>query len=421
MQKRVVLDNGMTLVVENTSSVRSICIGVWVKAGAIYETPELNGVSHFIEHMLFKGTKKHTAREIAEAMDSIGGQINAFSAKEFTCFFAKVRDQHIEMVISLLADMLHNSLFDKEEIEREKNVVIEEIKMYEDAPDELIHDIFSQSLWKNHSIGQPILGTLESVNGLSRDKIMDYYSKSYMAPNMLVTAVGNFKISKFSSLIKKYFKFNGADKFRASKVKQPEYKIEKNFREKNIEQVHLVLGAPGINEADKDRYKLYVLNSIFGGSMSSRLFQEIRENRGLAYSIFSYATLYKMAGLFAIYAGCGYKDIELVAELIVNEIEKIKKKDITEIELSRAKEQLKGNIILSLESINSRMNRMGRNEIYFNRQIAIDEVLDSIDSVCQQDISYMAGRLFQKGKMAVSIIGPRDTDKNIARALKFIK
>ncbi len=420
MQKRIVLDNGMTLVVENTSTVRSICLGVWVKAGAVYETPDQGGISHFIEHMLFKGTKKHSARQIAEAMDSIGGQINAFSAKEFTCFFAKVRDQHMEMVISLLADMLTNSLFDAGEIEREKNVVIEEIKMYEDAPDELIHDIFSQSLWKTHPIGQPILGTVDSVSSIGREKIMDYYSKNYQPSNMLITAVGNFKIPQFTSLINKYFKFKSADTFVQQKVAAPKFTIEKQVREKKVEQVHLVIGAPGINESDADRYKLYVLNSIFGGSMSSRLFQEIRENRGLAYSIFSYATLYKMTGLFAIYAGCGYKECETVTGLILDEIEKIKKKNITRTELNRAREQLKGNIILSLESINSRMNRMGRNEIYFNRQIPIDEVLDNIDNVREEDVSYMAGRLFKKGKIAFSIIGPEDGEKRLARSLKLV-
>ncbi len=421
MHKRVVLDNGMTLVLENTSSVRSICIGVWVRAGAIYESPDLNGVSHFIEHMLFKGTKQYTARRIAETMDSIGGQINAFSAKEFTCFFAKVRDEHAEMVVSLLADMLTGSLFDENEIEREKNVVIEEIKMYEDAPDELIHDLFSQSLWKGHSIGQPILGTVESVSSLKRETIMEYYCKNYMASNILITAVGNFKIPKLCSLVKKYFKFDGGAGFKAPKTAAPKYNIKKQVREKKVEQVHMVLGAPGISEIDTDRYKLYVLNSIFGGSMSSRLFQEIRENRGLAYSIFSYATLYKAAGLFAVYAGCGYKDCELVTQLILDEIEKIKKNNITPVELKRAKEQLKGNIILSLESINSRMNRMGRNEIYFNRQIAIDEVLDNIDSVTENEVSSMAGKIFKKGGIAFSIIGPQDCDKNLARCIGLVK
>jgi len=420
MQKRVVLDNGMTLVLENTSSVRSICIGVWVRAGAIYEPSGLGGVSHFIEHMLFKGTKKHSARQIAETMDSISGQINAFSAKEFTCFFAKVRDEHIEKVIALLADMLNHSLFDREEIEREKNVVIEEIKMYEDAPDELIHDIFSQSLWKSHPIGQPILGTVESVSGLGREKIMDYYSENYVPSNMLITAVGNFKIPKLSALIEKYFKFKQDGGMETRRVETPKFCIEKQLREKNVEQVHLVLGAPGITEIDEDRYKLYVLNSIFGGSMSSRLFQEIRENRGLAYSIFSYATLYKMTGLFAIYAGCGYKDCDVVTGLILDEIEKIKKNNITKIELTRAKEQLKGNIIMSLESINSRMNRMGRNEIYFNRQIPIDEVLDNIDGVSEEDVSYMAKKLFKKGRMAFSIIGPQDGEKKLERSLELV-
>lgn len=420
MQKRIVLDNGMTLVLENTSSVRSICLGVWVKAGAVYETPDQGGISHFIEHMLFKGTRKHTARQIAEAMDSIGGQINAFSAKEFTCFFAKVRDQHMEMVVSLLADMLNNSLFDAEEIEREKNVVIEEIKMYEDAPDELIHDIFSQSLWKTHPIGQPILGTAESVGSISREKVMKYYSRNYVPSNMLITAVGNFKIPAFTSLVKKYFKFGERADFVPKKVSVPKFSIEKQVREKNVEQVHLVLGAPGINETDPDRYKLYVLNSIFGGSMSSRLFQEIRENRGLAYSIFSYATLYKMTGLFAVYAGCGYKDCDTVTRLIIDEIEKLKNKEVTRTELNRAREQLKGNIILSLESINSRMNRMGRNEIYFNRQIPIDEVLDNIDAVSAQDVAFMAGRLFKKGRTAFAIIGPADGEKKLAGSMELV-
>jgi len=421
MQKRLVLDNGMTLIMENTSSVRSVCVGIWVKTGAICETPANNGVSHFIEHMLFKGTKTHSARQIAEAMDSIGGQLNAFSAKEFTCFFAKVRDEHVEMVLKLLADMLKDSLFDVEEIEREKNVVVEEIKMYEDAPDELIHDMFSQALFKNHSIGYPILGTEETVKSLSREDIVGYFNQNYLASNILVTAVGNFKIPRLTSLIKKHFKFmDMRGGYKPKKIAAPEFAINHQIKEKNVEQVHMVIGAPGINELDEDRYKLYILNSIFGGSMSSRLFQEVRENRGLAYSIFSYATLYKFSGLFAVYAGCSYKDCDTVAELILKEIEKIKNDEVSSTELVRAKEQLKGNIILSLESINSRMNRMGRNEIYFNRQVPIDEVLTKIDAINAADVSYIAKKLFKKSKMAVSIIGPADEEKKLSRCLSMM-
>jgi len=423
MLKRVVLDNNITLALENTNSVRSICIGVWAYAGAIYEKPSINGISHFLEHMMFKGTKNRTAREIAEVMDSVGGQLNAFSAKEFTCYFAKVRDEHAELAIELIADMLKNSTFDEGEIEREKNVVMEEIKMYEDAPDELIHDMFSQSLWQNHPIGSPILGTNESVSGLNREKIMKYYKDKYAPENYLITIVGNFKIPKIMSLIKKYFNYNKDSSERKNiTIEPPKHVIKHEVREKNVEQVHIVLGTPGITEVDDARYKLYVLNSILGGSMSSRLFQEIRENRGLAYSIFSYASLYKVAGLFGVYAGCGYKDCDNVIKLILAELEKMTKKHITKIELIRAKEQLKGNMILSLEGTNARMNRLARNEIYFGRQIPIDEVLEKINAVSEDDILNLSKQLFNVKNMALSIIGPAgDKEKKLQECVKIMK
>ncbi|MEZ7890382.1 MAG: pitrilysin family protein [Candidatus Wallbacteria bacterium] len=423
MLKRAVLDNKITLVMENTSSVRSICIGVWVHAGAIYEKPAINGISHFLEHMMFKGTKTRTAREIAEIMDSVGGQLNAFSAKEFTCYFAKVRDEHAELGIELISDMLKNSTFDESEIEREKNVVMEEIKMYEDAPDELIHDMFSQSLWQNHPIGAPILGTNESVSGLNREKIMKYYNEKYSPENYLITIVGNFKIPKIISLVKKYFKYDkDSVEKKAIKIQPPKHTIKHEIREKNVEQVHIVLGTPGITEIDESRYQLYVLNSILGGSMSSRLFQEIRENRGLAYSIFSYASLYKIAGLFGVYAGCSYKDCDNVVKLIIAELGKMTKKKISGAELSRAKELLKGNMILSLEGTNARMNRLARNEIYFERQITIDEVLEKINAVTENDIMELSRKLFNPKNMALSIIGPAgDKDKKLHECVNILK
>jgi len=424
MHKRVVLDNGLTLVLENTNAVRSVCIGVWVKAGAMYEDRSINGVSHFLEHMLFKGTKKRSARQIAEAMDSVGGQLNAFSAKEFTCFFTKVRDEHAEMAVELLSDMLKNSTFDPEEITREKNVVIEEIKMYDDAPDELIHDIFSQSLWRNHPIGYPILGTTDTVNSLDRKKIVKYFSENYVPANFLITAVGNFKIPKLVSWVNKYFKYAGAQKALPERreMAEPRHSIRHEIREKKVEQVHMVLGTYGIPECDDDRYKLYILNSIFGGSMSSRLFQEIREKHGLAYSIFSYATLYKLAGLFAIYAGCGYKDCDRVIELVLHEIHRMKNEPIEKTEIVRAKEQLKGNMILSLEGVNARMNRLGRNEIYFGRHVPIDEVLDKISKVTADDVHEMARKLFDVKKLAISLIGPEGgEDKKMARCVSLLE
>lgn len=424
MQKTIVLDNGMKLVLESTSAVRSVCIGIWVRAGAIFEDPKINGISHFLEHMMFKGTKNLSARKIAEVMDSVGGQLNAFSAKEFTCFFAKVRDEHIGMAVELLADMLKNSTFDPEELSRERNVVIEEIKMYEDAPDELIHDIFTQSLWKNHPIGYPILGTNESVGSFDRGLVMDYYRKNYVPENFLVTAVGNFKIPKLVAAIKKHFKYDhtAGHAPKRKELAPPRHNISHQIREKNVEQVHMVLGTYGIPEGDSDRYKLYVLNSVLGGSMSSRLFQEVRENRGLAYSIFSYATLYKVAGLFAIYAGCGYKECDTVVKLVLDEIHKMKHEKITKTELLRAKEQLKGNMILSLEGINARMNRLGRNEMYFGRQIPIDEVLHNIEAVTVDDVLEIAERLFDVKKLALSLIGPAgQKDRKLKKCIEMLE
>lgn len=405
-EERIVFGNGVRLLMEPHPLVHSVCMGVWVNAGAVFENSENNGVSHFLEHLLFKGTSRRSAFEIAESIDAVGGQINAFSSKEFTCYFVKVRDEHGLLGLDVLADMIQNSQFDAAEIEKERNVIIEEIKMYEDAPDEIIHDVFTQSLFRHSTIGYPILGPLETIRSISREKIIEYFKTMYTGPNIIITISGRYDRDAVIQAV--------GDSFGELPSKPGEHQFdtvpdpcfENTIREKAIEQVHMIAGTVATPELDEDRYKLSVLSTLLGGGMSSRLFQKIREERGLAYSVFSYTNRFRAAGLFAIYAGCAIMEAEHVLGLILDELQNLRKDAVPKRELQRAKEQMKGNIILGLESTNARMNRLGRNELYFRRQIPVDEILARIDAVAIEDIMTMANQYFRKDRMALTIIGP---------------
>lgn len=405
-EERIVYGNGVRLLMEPHPLVRSVCIGVWVNAGAVFETPENNGVSHFLEHLLFKGTTRRSAFEIAESIDAVGGQINAFSSKEFTCFFVKVRDEHGLLGIDILADMIRDSLFDATEIEKERNVIIEEIKMYEDAPDEIIHDVFTGSLFRCSTIGYPILGSLETIRNLPREKIIDYFRRMYSGPNVIVTVSGRFDRDAMIDAVGESFGELSPRPAEHCFAEVPVPCFEHVIREKSIEQVHMIAGTTATPEMDEDRYKISVLSTLLGGGMSSRLFQEIREERGLAYSVFSYTNRFRCAGLFAVYAGCALTEAEHVLGLILQELARLRREPVPDRELERAKEQMKGNIILGLESTNARMNRLGRNELYFRRQIPVDEILARIDAVTVDDLLAMAHRHFCRERLALTVIGP---------------
>lgn len=405
MFKKVLLKNGLRLVFENIPYVRSVSVGIWVGTGSRNETPENNGISHFIEHMLFKGTSKHSAKDIAERIDAIGGQINAFTGKECTCYYTKTLDSHLNIAIDVLADMFFNSKFMSKDINVEKRVVIEEIGMYEDAPEELVHDIFSEMVWNGNSLGYPILGTEKCINKFNNKMILKYMKEYYTPYNTVVSVAGNFDENELINMINRYFGewvYSGEWKTNFSQV---EYQINKTIREKETEQVHLCMGFQGIENGNDDVYSLLAINNIFGGGMSSRLFQKIREKKGLVYSIYSYPSTYQGAGLFMIYAGMNPEYLQNVVDLTKSEIELLVKKGITQSELSKSKEQLKGNFILGLESTSSRMNSIGKSELLLNKINTPEEVLEKIDNINLENINQVIKNVFKTDRLSLSAVG----------------
>ena len=414
MFQKHVLNNGLKLVFEKIPHVKSISIGVWVGTGSRNEVLKNNGVSHFIEHMLFKGTQNRTAKGIAESIDSLGGQLNAFTGKECTCFYAKTLDSHIDIAIEVLADMLFNSKFDPKDLNLERNVILEEIGMYEDSPEDMVHDIFSTITWQDNALGYPILGTHESVNGLSKEDILAYMSKNYVANNSVISVAGNFDIEHIISLVDKYFGgwATGKDKCEFEKARFiPTIKV----KEKETEQVHLCIGINGMEHGEEKLYSLIAINNIFGGGMSSRLFQRIRESRGLVYSIYSYPTSYKDAGSFSIYSGMNPSNLQEVIELIMDEMKILRDKGLTDNEISKSKEQLKGNYILGLESTSSRMNSIGKSELILGRIYSPEEILKKIDKVNSDTINEVINTIFLNSEMSLAIVG------NINKEIDFKK
>jgi len=405
MFKKETLANGVRIVTEEIPYVRSVSIGIWVGAGSRDEDENNNGVAHFIEHMMFKGTAKRTAKDIAETLDAVGGQLNAFTSKEYTCYYAKVLDEHLDIAIDLLSDMLFNSSFREDDLEKEKNVVIEEIKMYEDAPDELVHDIFASTLWSDHALGRPVIGSEKIIKGLDREAVVGFKNRFYGPDSIVVAVAGNIKhdlvVSKLAPLFSAINQQPEAKNFSAPKTSSRVYS-----RKKETEQVHLCVGTPGLPLDHPDSYVLHVMNSVMGGGLSSRLFQEIREERGLAYSIYTYHSSYKDAGLFSIYAGLSRSNLNQVMDLVSKEMRNLRIKGITKDELVRTKEQLKGSIFLGLENVSSRMTRLGKSELCLNRVMTIEEVVDRINKVTLDEVRDLAGKFFRSENIVVSSVGP---------------
>lgn len=419
MYNKFILENGITVVMEKIPYVKSVSIGFWIEAGSRYETVKNNGVSHFIEHMLFKGSKKRNAKEIAESIDSIGGQLNAFTGKECTCYYAKVLDNHLPIAIDVLGDMILNPKFQEEEIEKEKTVVMEEINMYEDSPEEIAHDLLAEALFNRHSLSYPILGKENTLKSFNKSIIMDYYNRFYVPDNIVVSIAGNFDIDTTLDLLTSYFKDWGLRHGKNQEFQKPEISQTLKGRYKDTEQLHLCIGMQGIPQGEDKLYPLLILNNIFGGSMSSRLFQSIREERGLAYSVYSYPTLYKDIGTFNIYVGLNPNQLENVSNIIIKEIEGIKeKKNITREEIYKSKEQLKGNYILGLESTSSRMSAMGKNQLLLNKVYTQREILQKIDSVKCEDIIYMADLVFNKEKINIAYVGKINDNKKVNDIIK---
>jgi predicted Zn-dependent peptidase len=401
--KKYTCQNGVRVVLEHIPTVRSVAIGVWIGTGSRNENPENNGISHFLEHMIFKGTKTKTAREIAESFDSIGGQVNAFTSKEYTCYYAKVLDTHADFALETLADMFFNSIFDEEELKKEKKVVYEEIKMYEDTPDDIVHDLLSKAIYGNHPLGYPILGTEETLATFTGETLKNYMNELYTPDNVVISIAGNVNES-FIKAVEKFFGYYET-KNTALAENEPSFHSNHVTRKKDIEQAHLCLGYKGLQVGHEDVYSLIVLNNVLGGSMSSRLFQDVREQKGLAYSVFSYHSAYQDSGILTIYGGTGSSQLDELFETIQETLGKLKNDGITQKELTNCKEQLKGSLMLSLESTNSRMSRNGKNELLLKRHRSLDEIVDLIDHVTKESVDKLANSIFTD-QHSVAIISP---------------
>ena len=402
MIKKYTCQNGVRIVLENIPTVRSAAIGVWIKTGSRNETPELNGVSHFLEHMFFKGTTTRNAREIAESFDSIGGQVNAFTSKEYTCYYAKVMDNHASYALEILADMFFNSTFDEEELKKEKNVVYEEIKMYEDTPDDIVHDLLSKAVYENHPLGYPILGTESTLETFNSETLKKYVHDMYTPDKVVISIAGNVD-EKMIQEVESYFGSYQGGEERLELVK-PSFHENRITRKKETEQAHLCLGFKGLEIGNDKTYSLVTLNNILGGSMSSRLFQEVREQRGLAYSVYSYHSSYQDTGLVTIYGGTGTSQLDSLYDTIQETLATLKRDGITEKELRNSKEQLKGSLMLSLESTNSRMSRNGKKELMLGEHRSLDDIIVKIDEVTEDSVNELANRIFTEHSL--SLVSP---------------
>ncbi|UJF35388.1 M16 family metallopeptidase [Paenibacillus hexagrammi] len=399
------LHNGLRVVMEQIPTCRSVSFGIWVKTGSRNEKPEDNGISHFIEHMLFKGTERHNAKEIAEIFDGIGGNVNAFTSKEYTCYYCKVLDDHLPLAMDVLADMFFNSTFDETELEKEKNVIFEEISMYEDTPDDLVHDLLAKAAYGTHPLGYTILGTQENLNRMKPDDLRRYMKQYYNSENIVISIAGNIDDS-VREMIEQHF---GSFEHSGSETDYiaPDFLGDLIFHAKKTEQNHICLSLPGLSLQEDNLYPMVLLNNAIGGGMSSRLFQEIREKRGLAYSVYSYHSSHIDSGMFTIYTGTAPKQTEEVLKVTMELLEDIAVNGITDSELNKGKEQLKGSLILSLESTGSRMNRLGKNELMTGKHYSLDEMIDRINSVQMDHVRELTKTLFST-PFALSMVGQSD-------------
>jgi predicted Zn-dependent peptidase len=405
MVVRDVLDNGLRLITETMPHVRSVTIGVWLMRGSRHESDERGGIAHFVEHMLFKGTDSRSAEDIAQSIDSIGGQLDAFTAKEYASYYIKVLDEHVPMAVDLLADIVRRPAFAPAEVEREKKVILEEIKMVEDTPDDLVHELFTQHFWEGHPLGRPILGSKETVEALTRDTLREYFRGAYVAQNMIISAAGNLDHARVRQLVEAAFG-DLASTGAPLSADPPQVVPQVITRSKDLEQSHICLGTNSYPQNHDDRYVSYIMNTVLGGSMSSRLFQNVREKRGLAYAVFSGLSAYRDAGNITIYAGCSNEAVGEVIDLCVEELRGMKRGPVPEAELRRAKDHLKGSLMLSLENTASRMSHLARQEIYFDRHFGLDETLKGVELVTDVDVQRVAEDLFSNGSLAATVLGP---------------
>lgn len=399
------LDNGIRVVAEKMPHLRSVAVGIWFGAGSVREKDFENGISHFIEHMLFKGTNKRTAKQIAAEMDAIGGQLNAFTSKECTCYYARVMDERIETAMDILSDLVCNSQLDSQEMQKEKGVVLEEIAMVEDTPEDLVHELLSESFFAGHPLARPVLGPAQNVAGFTRGDLQDYMRRYYSADNMVVSIAGNFDMDRAMALIDKYLGDMQKGKAHTFDFPAHENGSADSTKEKDTEQIHLCLGFPGFAQDTPQTYSLNVLNNVFGGSMSSWLFQSIREERGMAYSIYSYPSAYSATGLFEIYLGTKPANAEEAYSVILQQIDLLKKQGISEEEFSQGKEQLKASYILGQESSASRMISLGKSELLLGKTFSEQEMLEKIEAVDMQSVRDIVPVVFDEAKMCRAMVG----------------
>jgi len=403
--RRTTLPNGLTIVSEEMPHLRSISIGIWIKTGSRDEAPEVNGISHFLEHMVFKGTKNRSAEEIARNVDSIGGNLDAFTAKECVCFNIKVLDEHLPHAMDILSDLVLGPVFAEEDIKKERGVILEEIKMDEDNPDYLVHEIFTQNFWKDQSLGKPILGTKETVRKFDREMMLEAYKRRFVPGNMIISAAGNLKHDDFVRLAAKNFEELpvGTNGLHGGIPKTFSRIIMRN--KKSLEQVQICMGVPSYPISHQLRYSSYVMNTLLGGGMSSRLFQNIREKQGLVYSIFSELNPFRDTGCLAIYAGTSREAVPKVVQSVISEFKQLKKTLVDQEELDRAKSQLKGNLLLSLESSTARMSNLARQEMYYDHFFGMNEIISRIEAISPEDVMRVAEEFFQQDSIAVTVLG----------------
>ena len=410
MFAKAVLDNGFRIVTQEMLDHRSVSLGIWVENGSRHEAQHENGISHFIEHLLFKGTEQRTAAQIAEEMDAVGGVLNAFTSKEHTCYYAKVLDEDLPLAIDLLTDIFLHSNFDSEEIERERSVILQEISQAEDTPDDYIHDLFSLDFFKDHPLARPICGSVETVSSFRRQDFLTFFKSRYRPRRVVVAGAGHLRHDQLVQAFNERLGFVSDSVYDGRSSSQddavaPEMGSGIFQHAKSLEQVHLCLGMPGVHQTHPQRYTAYVLNTLLGGGMSSRLFQEIREKRGKAYSVYSFSSAYKDVGYVGVYAGTSVEWVEEVVELILKELKQLAAGDIKDEEIRRTQGQLVGSMMLGLESTDSWMSHIARNEIYFGEPITTDEICRGIRAVSRDAVVDLASTLFGSQGIALSLLG----------------
>ena len=398
------LDSKANLVVEEIPYVRSVAIGVYIKVGSRHEDLHLSGASHFIEHMLFKGTDRRSAREIAESFEGIGGQLNAFTSKEYTCVYARTLDEYLDNALDIIFDMLFHSSFTPKDFETEKGVIVEEINMYEDAPDDLVHDIFSQQLWQGHSMGRPILGTVDSVQGFKREEIYSFYQEAYIPANMIIAIAGNVDANKVKEQVESYLNLDMPDGTHFINTEIGDYVPFIKTVAKDTEQVQICLGLPGISYQDKRRYTQNIMNSILGGGISSRLFQTIREELGLAYSVYSFPSSYSDTGSYIIHIGTGPGKVAQFFEALHAEIDKFRQEGVITGEVERTRQLIKSSMLMGMESVMNRMNRLGRSILMHGKIISVDEVLQQIDVITPEKVNHFAAEILDLSSFSLAAV-----------------